>query len=129
MNKLRTEAEGGFTLIELLVVIAIVGILAAIALPQLFAYRRRGYDTDAKSNIKNASISEEAYYTDHHTYTSLLGDLASWGFKQSTGVNITPTGSQTTFVVTGIATAGCSTNTGTWSFASSTGVTTGVACN
>ncbi len=129
MNRLKTEAEGGFTLIELLVVIAIVGILAAIALPQFNAYRRRGYDTDVKSNIKNASIAQEAYFTDKETYTSAPPDLTSWGFKQSTGINITPAGSVTTFIVTGIATAGCSTNTGVWSFASSTGITTGVACN
>lgn len=129
MLKPATRAERGFTLIELLVVIAIIGILAAIALPQFGAYRRRGFDTDVKSNIKNASISQEAYFTDKEIYTSELADLASWGFKQSAAVNITPTGSQTTFVISGRATAGCSSNTGAWSFDSGTGMTAGVACN
>ena len=129
MGKSRLRGGAGFTLIELLVVIAIIGILAAIALPQFNAYRRRAYDTDVKTNIKNASVSQEAYYTDKATYTSALTDLASWGFKQSVAVNVTPTGAQTTFVVNGGATAGCSTNTGTWSFANSTGITTGVQCN
>lgn len=129
MNRLKTEAKGGFTLIELLVVIAIVGILAAIAIPQFAAYRQRGYDTDVKSNIKNASTSEEAYFTHKQTYTSSLSDLISWGFQQSAGVAIAPTGSATTFIVTGTATVGCSTNTGVWSFASSTGIITGVRCN
>ncbi len=129
MNRLKTEAKGGFTLIELLVVIAIVGILAAIAIPQFAAYRQRSYDTDVKSNIKNASTTEEAYFTQKQTYTSALSDLTSWGFKQSTGVNIAATGSATTFIVTGTATVGCSTNTGVWSFDSSTGIITGVRCN
>ena len=129
MDRLRLRAEGGFTLIELLVVIAIVGILAAIAIPQFAAYRRRGYDADVKSNIGNAVISQEAYYTDHLTYTSVLGDLISWGLKQSAGVSISVSGVEATFTVTGTATAGCSSTTGVWSFASSTGLTTGVTCN
>lgn len=129
MGRLRREAERGFTLIELLVVIAIVGILAAIAIPQVNAYRRRAYDADVKSNIKNASSFQEAYFTDHQTYTSSLADLVSWGFKQSTYVDITVTGSQTTFTITGKATAGCSSGTGTWSFDSTSGITTGTECN
>lgn len=129
MNRPSTSSKGGFTLIELLVNIAIIGILAAIALPQFAAYRRRGYDIDVKTNIKNASIAEESYFTDKEIYTSALADLASWGFKQSASVNITPTGSQTTFIISGAATAGCSSNTGIWSFANATGITTGVACN
>jgi len=129
MGKLGRKAEGGFTLIELLVVIAIIGVLAAIAIPQFAAYRRRAYDTDVKTNIKNAAVSQESYYTNKETYTSALTDLTSWGFKQSVNVNVTPTGAQTTYVVSGGATAGCSLNTGTWSFANSTGITTGALCN
>ena len=129
MDRLRLRAEGGFTLIELLVVIAIIGILAAIAIPQFAAYRRRGYDSDVKSNVNKASTTEEAYFTDKNTYTSTLADLTARGFKQSTGVNITPTGAQTTFIMNGGASAGCTGTTGIWSFAASSGALTGTACN
>jgi len=129
MSRFGTRAEGGFTLIELIVVIAVIGVLAAIAIPQFAVYRRRGYDADVKSNIGNATISQEAYFTHKETYTSSLTDLDSWGFKQSANVNVAVSGTATTFTLTGTSTAACTANTGVWSFASSTGITTGVACN
>ena len=54
MNRLRLKSESGFTLIELLVVVAIIGILAAIAIPQFSAYRKRGYEAQIKSDLRNA---------------------------------------------------------------------------
>ncbi len=127
MNRLRLRTKGGFTLIELLVVIAIIGILAAIAIPQFAAYRRRGIDADVKSNVKNAATAEEAYFVDKNTYTSAVADLTARGFRQSATINITPTGAATTFIINGTGASGCATGGG-WSFASATGLLTGVNC-
>jgi len=66
LQKMRNRK--GFTLIELLIVVAIIGILAAIAIPQFAAYRARGYNSAATSDIKNIKTTLEAYYTDNQNY-------------------------------------------------------------
>ena len=53
--------EGGFTLIELLVVIIIIGILAAIAIPVFFRQRDKGYDAQARADLRNIATAEETY--------------------------------------------------------------------
>ncbi|MBI2985998.1 MAG: hypothetical protein HYY45_04440 [Deltaproteobacteria bacterium] len=103
--------------------------MAAIAIPQFAAYRRRGYDSDAKSNVKNAATSEEAYFTDKNTYTATLADINNKGFKQSANIKVGLAATVTDFVITATAAAGCSSNTGIWSFASTSGTVTGTACN
>jgi prepilin-type N-terminal cleavage/methylation domain-containing protein len=131
MNRLRLRAEGGFTLIELLVVIAIIGILAAIAIPQFAAYRRRGFDSDAKSAVKNMATSQEAYFVDKNTYSDTTSGLTARGLKQSTNIGLAAPGSAasaTTFIVSATVIAGCSSG-GIWTFASATGLLTGTPCS
>lgn len=130
ISSFRLRSERGFTLIELLVVIAIIGILAAIAIPQFAAYRRRGFDSDAKSNVKNLATTQEAYFVDKNTYGTGAANTASFtsrGFKQSANVTVTAGGSANGFMLTGGSTAGC-TSGGIWSFDSATGLLTGAAC-
>ncbi|GFE58462.1 type IV pilin protein [Geobacter sp. AOG1] len=70
LNKLRSTQ--GFTLIELLIVVAIIGILAAIAIPQFSAYRMKGYNAAANSDLKNSKTGMEAYMSDRQAYPVAL---------------------------------------------------------
>jgi type IV pilus assembly protein PilA len=77
IRKMQEEHEGGFTLIELLVVIIIIGILAAIAIPVFLSQRKKGYDSAAKSDLRNFATAEESYLTDFDVYSETYADVTA----------------------------------------------------
>lgn len=85
-KRLNLNLESGFTLIELLVSVTIIGILAATAIASYSQYKKRAFDAEAVSAMRDIVTSQEAYYVNEEQYTSTPSLLP--GFTADSKTNL-----------------------------------------
>jgi prepilin-type N-terminal cleavage/methylation domain-containing protein len=67
-NLRNKKSNKGFTLIELLVVVIIIGVLAAVALPNLLGQVAKGRQAEAKNNLGAINRAQQAYRLEEGTF-------------------------------------------------------------
>ena len=65
----------GFSLMEVMIVVVIIGILAALAYPNLEKYLKRARQTEAKTNLSAIYTAQKIYYTLHQSYAEDIKKL------------------------------------------------------
>ena len=94
----RKKNVTGFSFLELLIIFVIIGILAAIATPQLKHYKQLRYDRESKENLEKLHKACDKFWADDiNTQCSIdIAKEAANGYIQSSGVVILiPPGKET----------------------------------
>jgi type IV pilus assembly protein PilA len=111
------NSQKGFSLVELMVVVAIIGVLAALAVPQVNKYIAKARQSEAKTILSSIYTSEKAFYAEYSAYHTMFGAIGyspegrlryNAGFASSSSFNAGPANGYNSTPASGI---GMNTNT------------------
>jgi general secretion pathway protein G len=87
-RRFRTaSAAAGFTLLEMIIVVTMIGILAAIALPNLIQQPRRANEAVLKNNLRTLREVIDQYHGDKGKFPSSLEDLVDEDYLRSVPID------------------------------------------
>ncbi|HEX2758559.1 MAG TPA: prepilin-type N-terminal cleavage/methylation domain-containing protein [Thermoanaerobaculia bacterium] len=81
---MKKRNNKGFTLIELLIVVAIIGIIVAIAIPNLLNAIQRAKQKRTMGDMRTAGTAAEAYAVDFNHYPAAAGYSLPTGLTAGT---------------------------------------------